>query len=205
MRFSFSLAAALLMSSNLLAAPAKFSKDSGTITWSGGKQFVDGSHSGTIDLKEGSLDLPAKKGQFVIDMTTIKTTDAMDDGMKKKLVGHLESDDFFKVSEFKDAKIVIKDLAKDAKTADQYLVTGDLTVRGKTQEIKFPATITEKAGKTTIDANLTFNRTKFGVTYNSPESFSITDVSKYVEDKSKKVKDKVIKEDIAVAIKLTSV
>lgn len=205
MRIPSLVAAALLLTANLQAAPAKFSKDSGSITWTGGKQFVDGSHSGTVDLKEGNLDLAAKKGQFVIDMTTIKTTDQMDEDSKKKLNGHLSSDDFFKVSEFKDAKLVVKDIAKDAKKADEYLVTADLTIRGKTQEVKFPAKISEKGGKTAIDTTLTFNRTKFGVAYSSPESFGIADVSKFVEDKTKKVKDKVIKEDITLNIKLTSV
>ncbi|RYZ52978.1 MAG: YceI family protein [Proteobacteria bacterium] len=205
MRIKSLVALSFLMTAALQAAPAKFTKDSGTITWTGGKQFVNDNHTGTVALKEGTLDLAAKKGEFVIDMTTIQTTDKMDDESKKKLSGHLSGDDFFKVSEYKDAKIVVKDIAKDGAKADSYIVTGDLTIRGKTNEIKFPALITEKAGKTTLAGSFDFNRTAYGVTYNNPQSFSITDVSKYVEDKSKKVKDKVIKEDIKIDIKLTSV
>jgi len=197
--------ATLLMAASLQAAPVKFDKSSGTITWTGSKQYQDDAHQGTVDLKEGSLDVAAEKGTFVIDMTTITPTDVKDADSKKKLAGHLSSDDFFKVSEFKDATIVVKDLAKDAKKPNEYIVTSDVTIRGKTSELKFPATITEKGGKTTLLANLVIDRTKFGVEYGAPASFGITDVSKFVEDKTKKIKDKVIKNDFKVDIKLTSI
>ena len=65
------------------------------IAWKGKK--VLGSHSGTIDLKEGKLTLENDEiigGEFVMDMTTITVTDLKGDD-KAGLEGHLNSDDFF--------------------------------------------------------------------------------------------------------------
>ena len=65
------------------------------IKWVGEK--VTGKHEGTIQLKDGSLELKngkLKGGSFVIDMTTIACTD-LEGEYAQKLEGHLESDDFF--------------------------------------------------------------------------------------------------------------
>ena len=73
-----------------------------TVTWKAYK--VTGSHTGTIDLKSGALEFDGDKltgGEFVVDMTTINTTDLEGD-YKQKLDGHLHSDDFFSTASMKE-------------------------------------------------------------------------------------------------------
>ena len=70
------------------------------VKWTGYK--VTGQHEGTISLKKGTLMFDGKTltgGKFVMDMTTINTTDIEGD-YKAKLDGHLKSNDFFGVKKY---------------------------------------------------------------------------------------------------------
>ena len=134
-------------------------------------------------MKSGELDLAAKKGEFVIDMKTIAPQDGKDEKSKKKLAGHLASEDFFAVDKFPEAKIVVKDLAPEKAGSDVYTVTADVTIRGTTQELKFPATVTQKDGKTSLTSTFELDRTKFGVSYSAPSDSLGTKISKDVKNK----------------------
>jgi polyisoprenoid-binding protein YceI len=188
----------LLLATQLSAAPVSFSKASGKVAWTGSKEFVDGKHNGTVDLKSGTLDLAAKKGEFVIDMKTITPKDG-DADSQKKLAGHLSNDDFFNAEKFPEAKIVVKDLAAEKAGSDAYNVTADVTIRDKTQELKFPATITtQKDGKVKIVSSLSFDRTKFGILYSVPEDGLVSKLSK-------DAKSKLIKKEVKIDLDLTSI
>jgi polyisoprenoid-binding protein YceI len=137
-----------------------------TINWVGKK--VTGEHSGTITLKEGTLIFKGKKvvgGNFTVDMTTINTTDLEGKG-KASLDGHLKSDDFFGTEKFPTATLVIKSIGE--KAANVYSVTADLTIKGKTEPVKFELNV---AG-TTATAALKVNRTKYDIKYGSGSFFS---------------------------------
>ena len=137
-----------------------------TINWVGKK--VTGSHEGTITLKEGTLIFKGKKlvgGNFTVDMTTINTTDLEGKG-KANLDGHLKSDDFFGVEKFPTATLVIKSLGE--KGNGVYAVTADLTIKGKTESIKFDLTVTGNTASTTLKVD----RTKYDITYKSGNFFS---------------------------------
>ena len=137
-----------------------------TINWVGKK--VTGSHEGTITLKEGALIFKGKKvvgGNFTVDMTTINTTDLEGKG-KANLDGHLKSDDFFGVEKFPTATLVIKSLGE--KGNGVYVVTADLTIKGKTESIKFDLTVTGNTASTTLKVD----RTKYDITYKSGNFFS---------------------------------
>ena len=136
-----------------------------TINWVGKK--VTGAHEGTITLKEGALIFKGKKlvgGNFTVDMTTINTTD-LDGKGKANLDGHLKSDDFFGVEKFPTATLVIKSLGE--KGNGVYAVTADLTIKGKTESIKFDLTV----GKNTAETSLKIDRTKYGIQYGSGSFF----------------------------------
>ena len=65
-----------------------------------GRVFRSCIYGGTIALKSSELifkNNTLKGGSFVIDMTTIACTDLTGE-YKRKLEGHLKSDDFFSVS-----------------------------------------------------------------------------------------------------------
>lgn len=136
------------------------------INWVGKK--VTGEHSGNITLKEGTLIFKGKKvvgGNFTVDMTTINTTDLEGKG-KASLDGHLKSDDFFGTEKFPTATLVIKSIGE--KAANVYSVTADLTIKGKTEPVKFELNV---AG-TTATAALKVNRTKYDIKYGSGSFFS---------------------------------
>jgi polyisoprenoid-binding protein YceI len=81
-----------------------------------------------------------------------------------KLTGHLKSPDFFDVgahptASFNSTKIE----AADGDNA--YTVTGNLEMRGKANEVSFPATITVAPDTVKADASFKFNRQNWGISY----------------------------------------
>lgn len=135
------------------------------VEWKGYK--VTGSHAGTISLKSGNLEFKEGKltdGDFVIDMTTINTTD-LEGEYKGKLDGHLKSDDFFGVSKFPTASMEFTKVKASGKNA--YNVTADLTIKGKTNKVNFVMSI--YGNKAT--ASLKIDRTDYDVQYGSTSFF----------------------------------
>ena len=135
------------------------------VTWEGEK--VTGSHEGTIDLKSGYLNVEGDKilgGEFVIDMTSLQSTD-LEGESKGKLEGHLKSDDFFGVANHPEAKLVITTASK--KSDDTYGVVGDLTIKGITKPVTFDMDYDGKSAS----ADLTIDRTKYEVRYGSGSFF----------------------------------
>lgn len=153
-------------------APAKFKVDAkaSTLTWVGRK--VTGEHRGTIQIASGNLQLDGKtvkQGAFEIDVSSIVVTDITDKDSNAKLVGHLKSDDFFGVAKFPKASFVISSVT--AKSGDEYTVKGKLTIKGKTNDIEFPATITNKGNQVVAKAKITIDRTKYDIRYGSKSFF----------------------------------
>jgi polyisoprenoid-binding protein YceI len=106
-------------------------------------------------------------------MASITDIDLKDAEYNKKLLNHLKSDDFFNVEKFPTAVLKIKN-AKSVEgfTGPTYEITADLTIKGKTNEVKFPAMIQTKDGKTTATANITIDRTKWDIKYGSGKFFT---------------------------------
>ncbi len=154
-----------------------------TITWTGKK--VVGSHSGTVNLKEGTLIMEGDQlvgGEFVVDMTSLVTTDDLGDS-KKSLEGHLKSDDFFGVNKFPTATFTITGAAK---SGDGYSVAGDMTIKGITQSIKVHMTMNGNTAST----KLSIDRTKHGIRYGS---------SSFIDG----LKDKAINNEFELVVNLT--
>ena len=135
------------------------------VIWKGYK--VTGSHQGTIAIKSGHLNFTDSKltgGAFVINMLSINNTD-LDGEYKGKLEGHLKSDDFFGVKKFPTATLKFKKVKSIEKNA--YKVTGDLTIKGKTNSVKF--TLSVYGNKASV--SLKIDRSKFNVKYGSGSFF----------------------------------
>lgn len=141
--------------------------EASTVEWTG-KKITGSSHKGTIDLKQGFLTLTddgqLTGGEFVVDMNTIEVKDLTGDN-KKKLEGHLNSDDFFGVNNYSTAKLVITKATP--KAGNTYTVNGDLTVKGKTEPVSFDMTVNEN----TATAKVSIDRTKYGIRYGSGSFF----------------------------------
>lgn len=140
------------------------------IAWKGYK--VTGSHTGTITLKNGELNFKKgvlKSGKFEIDMTSIAVTD-LEGEYKGKLEGHLKSADFFGVADNPVATFVTTSV-KAGDKANSYNVTGNLTIKGITNEISFVANVDDSKTPIVTTASIKVDRSKFDVRYGSNSFF----------------------------------
>ncbi|MEQ1584678.1 MAG: YceI family protein [Cyclobacteriaceae bacterium] len=166
-----------------------------TLQWTG-KPLVGGGHEGTINFISGSITTSAAgditQGEFVLDMNTIKNTDMKPDDGGKDLEEHLKSEDFFAVAKYPHANFSILKIVAESKVGDQQQVkvTGLLTLKGITNQIIFPATIGQKGETANIKAEITIDRTKWDIIYNSKTFFST-------------MKDGLISDEIKIVLDLS--
>jgi polyisoprenoid-binding protein YceI len=147
-----------------------------TVVWNGKK--VAGEHTGNINIANGNLLIAKNRlvgGTFDIDMNSITVTDITDPEYNGKLVGHLKNDDFFATDKFPKATFKITNLTpiKGAKPgAANYNVTGDLTIKGITKPVTFPAAVKVEGNKATAKGVATVDRSKYDVKYASKSFFA---------------------------------
>lgn len=156
------------------ATALKVDASKSVVKWNAKK--VTGEHSGTVALKSGSLMVDGGKvtgGSFEIDMNSIKCEDLTDPGYNGKLIGHLKSDDFFSVA--KHPVVSFKITKVEANN-----ITGDLTIKGITNSVTFPATVKASKDGATASAKIVLDRTKWDIRYGSKKFFeSIGDKAIY--------------------------
>ena len=148
------------------------------VGWAGKKPLIDGYiNSGTLELSEGVITVTnaTAAGSFTIDMNTLKVgLTAKKPGQESVLEGHLKGDSWFNVTEFPTASFNITNVSvrTDSDSTFQYDVTGDLTMKGVTNEISFPATIYQTDTENVIvEAVTVIDRTKWGITSMSGSFF----------------------------------
>lgn len=118
-------------------------------------------YSGTLDLDPNNF--AASKFEGEIDVASIDTANTDRDN-------HLRTNDFFDAPSF--PKITFKS-SKIAPKGDDWVVTGDLTIRGVTKsvdfEVEFAGVSKNAYGKTVVglSAKSTINRKDFGVNFNA--------------------------------------
>jgi polyisoprenoid-binding protein YceI len=138
---------------------------------------VTGEHNGTVKLSNGGLDVEAGKlkgGSFEIDMTSITVVDLTDADYNAKLTNHLKSDDFFSVEKNPKAVFKITKAAPigHAKTGENnYTITGDLTIKGITNSLTFPAKVNISGSQADATAKFDIDRTKYDVKFRSGKFF----------------------------------
>jgi polyisoprenoid-binding protein YceI len=140
-----------------------------TVNWIGKK--VTGQHTGTINIKEGNLhfhDGNLDGGKIVIDMTSIASTD-LEGKMAQNLMGHLSSPDFFDVKNYNTTTLEITSTKR--LEGNKFTIVGNLTIKGISKPIEFPATIELKDGKLAAYAELKVDRTLYDIKYGSGKFF----------------------------------
>jgi polyisoprenoid-binding protein YceI len=171
-------------------APATVSKTESQVRWEASK--VTGTHWGYVPLKNATLDYSGGKikgGSFDMDMVNLTVEDLTDAKSKGNLTGHLKSDDFFSVEKFNTSSFKITE-AKSSNGTD-YTITGNLTIKGITQKISFPAKVSVAGKKVTATGQIKFDRTKFEIKYRS---------GSYFED----LADKMIYDEVKLDVKLVA-
>ena len=162
-----------------------------TVTWTGYKPA--GKHYGTIAVKSGELTVDGNNvtgGRFIMDLTALEIEDLKDDRENyDKLYGHLQSGDFFDTQNHPEATFEITSVEPyrsgdtvenkeefeseytPASSSDQLVdnpthwISGNLTMRGNTKNIKFPATVTANNGTVAAKAGFNIDRTEWKVSY----------------------------------------
>jgi polyisoprenoid-binding protein YceI len=161
-----------------------------TVVWTGKK--VTGEHKGNVPLSSGTVVLTDNKvitGTFEFNLAAITNTDITDKSSNEKLLGHLKSEDFFSTAKFPTAKFVITKAT--SKAGENYEVTGNLTIKGITNPIAFPAAIKISDKKLVASGKITVDRTKFDIKFGSKSFFE-------------SIGDKAIYDDFILDVNLTA-
>jgi polyisoprenoid-binding protein YceI len=137
------------------------------IEWTGRK--VGGAHMGTLVISKSTVKVEEGNvtGQMTIDMNSIACTDIEPGEDNDNLIGHLRATDFFAIDSIPTASFVVTTSIKDEENENYFKITGDLTIRGVSNPIEFPAMVMTKDGKTQIEASFAFDRTAYGIEYGS--------------------------------------
>lgn len=164
--------------------------DQSSVAWVGSKPT--GQHTGTIPVSVGSFSVTDGKltgGDFTINVVGLEVTD-MEQGSEgyNKLKGHLMSEAFFAADSFPTAKFEITSIAAYTagavtdkeeyktdfapKTASENMVanpthniSGNLTMRGVSKNITFPANVSLTDGGITASAKFNIDRTDWKLSY----------------------------------------
>src|SRR5688572_30773029 len=133
------------------------------VTWKGSS--VEGAHTGYVYISKGELMI--ENGQLVggtaeVDMSTIEGDDHRSDN---NLIKHLKDPDFFDVKKFPISTIAITRVASI--NVEDKEITGNLTIKGITLPVSFPAKVEVKGGIVKANGKLVIDRTKWDVRYNS--------------------------------------
>ena len=172
------------------------------VAWTGYKPT--GQHHGIVPATNGTLTVngtDVTAGSFTFDITGLEIHD-MEAGteMHGKLLTHLHSADFFDaethptatfeitaVEPFSAGDVVTDKNEFESENTPQanseltpenpnYWISGNLTMRGTTKNIKFPAAISVADGAVTAKAGFNIDRTDWGLAYG--DEASVTDKAK---------------------------
>jgi polyisoprenoid-binding protein YceI len=140
------------------------------LTWECSMAFAGkGGHSGYVNISKGEL--MVEKGQLAggsveVDMNTIADEFHRSNN---NLINHLKSPDFFDVDKFPISAFTITRVTSS--NNENISVTGNLTIKGITHEVTFPAKIEVKDGIVNANGSVIIDRTKWDVRYRSGTFF----------------------------------
>jgi len=170
------------------------------VEWVGQKiPTTFGGHEGIFPVKSGDLKVEGGNlvgGKVVIDVANVDVTDIDETAGKGKLLGHLKSVDFFAADSFPEAMFEITGAkvfdgsmaAESAEGAEEWgvenpthYITGNLTLRGTTKSITFPAEVKMEGDKIMANARFFIDRTNWNVNYMTDGSAAAKDF--FIRDK----------------------
>lgn len=144
------------------------------ITWKGTK-VTGKSHEGTLKLSNGTLKVEGGQlvgGNFTIDMNSLDNTDLKGKDDYEKLLGHLKSDDFFSIANHPTATFEITGVTPKTGDANAtHDISGNLTIKGITKNLTFPAKVMLADNAIDATASFYFDRSLYDVKYGSTSFF----------------------------------
>lgn len=155
------------------AAVVKYNVDTkeSVVTWKGSMLLGSNAHKGYIYISKGELLIG--NGQFVgatveVDMNTIEDENHRADN---NLIDHLKNPDFFDVKKFPVSTITTTGV--ESTGWEDKKVTGNLTIKGITKPVSFPAKIEVRDGIVNANGRLVIDRTKWDVRYKSGKFYDL--------------------------------
>jgi polyisoprenoid-binding protein YceI len=172
------------------ATGAEFTVDTADsrVTFTG--HGVGKNHKGKFRVSSGTVAIENNQitgGKFTINM---KSMDLEEKGgmYDEKLRPHLMSGDFFDVEKFQESKFEITDVRpydagdkKDTSIVDgaNFVVSGNLTLKGTTKNVSFPAKIDLDDNTLTAKANFDIDRTQWQMNYGNDKTLG----NKFISEK----------------------
>ncbi len=155
-----------------------------TIEWSAKK--VGGGHAGTVKIADGTLIYTGKalkSGSFQMNMSSITSDNA-------RVTNHLKSDDFFSTEKNPMSKFEITKVTSAG--ADRVNITGNLSIKGFTHPVTFPASVKQQKGVlVAVASGIRVDRTKYDIKFRSKTFFG-------------DIGDKAIDDEFELSINLTA-
>jgi polyisoprenoid-binding protein YceI len=143
------------------------------ILWNTGKLM--GGHNGYLLFTSGNLLYTASgepsTGFFTMDIKSIRATDQPVDSNNQKRSDQMQGPDFFEGDKYPTATMQVTKISR-APEANQYTITGNLTIKGITQPVVFNAAIQTdtRANTTTATADVSILRSRWGIHAPRPQS-----------------------------------
>ena len=135
---------------------------------------TDGKHDGGFEEFSAQAELSPDSladGSLKIE---IDTTSLWSDN--SKLTNHLKNPDFFDVRKYPKIEFVSTSMTA-SESPNQGFVTGQLTMLGKTNEVKVPIVRDVENGVCNLTAEFKIDRTKWGMTYGEGKVDAIVDIN----------------------------
>jgi len=138
------------------------------LTWEGSMVFGFGEKSiGYVYISKGELIIEKDQlvvGTVEVDMNTIEYKDKADTNTPVK---HLKSPDYFDVGKFPISTFAITKVESVNVRSKTIKVTGNLTIKGITNPVTFPAKMEVKDGIVRANGKIVIDRTQWGIRYRS--------------------------------------
>jgi polyisoprenoid-binding protein YceI len=145
-----------------------------TLKWIGNKNT---DAWGYVKFSEGELMVEnnvLRGGTLEMDVNTIDSQDG-----NETLVNHLKSDNFFSAENFPSAILVIKKVLY--KGGNQYDIKADLTIKGITNDVYFPAIVDISGNEMWVTGKFNVNWSKYVNNYRA-QQVSNTSIDKSIYD-----------------------
>jgi polyisoprenoid-binding protein YceI len=149
-----------------------------TVSWAGKKPLLEGYiNTGSIAVSGGSITVFGTEatGEFTLDLETLSVSvTPTKPGQENALEGHLKGERWFDVATYPTATFAIDRIAPraDSEETHVYDVSGNLTLKGQTHPVSFPATVYQSGdGRVHARGALEVDRTQWGITAGSASFF----------------------------------
>lgn len=172
--------------------------ETSTVTWRAQKPLLSNyEDTGMIPVSDGQItvaDQSITDGSITFNVGEITATETSNTSAGVgRLTNHLRSDDFLDVEMYPTASFTITDTAPVATTTTEtdYQLTGDLTIKGQTNEITFPAEVGMSDDNLVVRGETEIDRSEWEIRYGSDSFFD-------------NLGDDVIADDVEITIDLVA-